>query len=496
MEDKVKLGTSVPGGYKLNSFREKGVSNTLSPLDMNSELREAAMCKAAEHLIFQLAQLSDYEKDNVKIFPKKLIGLIEGVSNEMIPVISKRFARSLVLDKSTGILSPVDYELNNAFVQQYAVHLFQYEPMANAKRAAQWFIDNNFVLHLDTELMREQRLVTGIKDALSQVDEAFVQISAVQAGFTINELSDFFPRYKKKRFHDLSLYSNQIRKKGNAARSVLLEVELYKQHIENIKLGEVDLSSVRKQGVSKTLMPFDMNSDLRDAAMCKASEQLILQLAQLSDHEKEQVSIVPQSLINLIGGVSHETTPVINVHFARSLVFSKPNKWLATVDCELNSTFIQHYAAYLYQYEPMEHARQAAQWFLDNNIVISLDIKQEPLLLKKVVDALIKVDEAFVQVCAVKAGFTIKELSELFPTYKNVRFFDLSLYTNQVRSKGNIVKLYPDEVECYKQRIGKYAPFTNNILEAKLLAYYELVEAEEYVYPISSYEKGLEYSNI
>ncbi|MEH6454917.1 MAG: hypothetical protein V7749_01215 [Cocleimonas sp.] len=492
----VKLDSAKSGVYKLKSFREKGVSRTISPLDMNCELREAAMCKAAEHLIFQLAQLSAHENEQVHIFPQKLIRLISSISHEMIPVISKCFARSIVLDKSKKMLEPVDCELSNAFIQQYAVHLFQYEPMANAKRAAQWFLDNNFIITLDLELMREQRLLTGIKDALNQVDEAFEQVNAVQAGFTINELSGFFPRYKKKRFYDLSLYSNQIRKKGNAARSVPKEVELYKKRIAKMRLGEVNLDSVRVKGVSKILTPFDMNSELREAAMCKASEQLILQLAQLSDQEKEKVSIFPRSLINLIDGVSHETTPVINVHFARSLILSKSNKLLAPVDCELSNTFIQHYAAHLYQYEPMEHAKKAAQWFLDNNFVISLDITQEALLLIKVEDALIKVDEAFVQVSAVKAGFTIKELSELFPTYKTGRFYNLSVYSNQVRSKGNMVKLYPDELEFYKKCIEKYVPFTKNILEAKLLAYDELLETEEYVYPISSYEKGLVNFNI
>jgi hypothetical protein len=228
MEEKIKLGASVPEGCKLNSIREKGISNTLSPLDMNRELREAAMCKAAEHLIFQLAQLSDYEKEQVNIFPKKLIGLVDGVSHEMIPLISKRFARSLVLDKSRSMLAPVDCELSNAFVQQYSVHLFQYEPMANAKRAAQWFLDNNFVITLDPELARDQRLLTGIKDALRQVDEAFVQVSAVKAGFTVNELSGLFPRHKKSRFADLMLYSNQVRTKGNVVKLYPQEVQCYK----------------------------------------------------------------------------------------------------------------------------------------------------------------------------------------------------------------------------------------------------------------------------
>lgn len=146
----------------------------------------------------------------------------------------------------------------------------------------------------------------------------------------------------------------------------------------------------------------------------------------------------------------------------------------------------------------MANAKRAAQWFLDNNFVITLDLElaREQRLLTGIKDALNQVDEAFMQVSAVKAGFTVNELSGLFPRHKKSRFADLMLYSNQVRTKGNVVKLYPQEVQCYKERIEKYLPHSNNILEAKLLAYNDLVETEEQVYPISSYEQGLEDFNI
>ena len=218
---------------KITSIYDLPIDTIDFPESMHSELKDAAMCKAAEALISQLVQMDERQMRKVNLLPQKIIRKLINIPLELVPLVSRRLARSFTIDKSNAQTTCVDCEINSVFFHYYSLNLFKYEKMSHAKKAYDWYLDNNFILKFDIALAKEQRLVAGIDDAIKQGNETLLQLQSVKAGFTVNELHSFFPRHVKTRFKELMIYCNDERTKGSACR-VYDEGEVveYRQNVE------------------------------------------------------------------------------------------------------------------------------------------------------------------------------------------------------------------------------------------------------------------------
>lgn len=218
--NKVRAGGALElvEGEEPKSIYETPLNTIDAPESMHEDLKDTAKCKAAEALILMMSSMSERQLEKVQIFPNRLIKQIPEIPSELIGLISRRLARSIVIDKSNAVMNAIDCELNTQFMHHYAINLFSFEPMAKARSACNWYLENQFIIAFDVELAKKQRLFQGIQDAVEQGKETYLQIHSVKAGFTVEELHQYFPRHVRGRFKELMLYCKQARVKGSASK--------------------------------------------------------------------------------------------------------------------------------------------------------------------------------------------------------------------------------------------------------------------------------------
>lgn len=234
-----------------------------------------------------------------------------------------------------------------------------------------------------------------------------------------------------------------------------------------------------------------MHESLKDAAKCKAAEALILMMSTMSERQLEKVQIFPSRLIKQIPEVPSELLSLISRRLARSMIIDRSYVVLNAIDCELNTHFMHHYSINLFSFEPMAKARSACNWYLENQFQISFDLElaKKQRLFQGLDDAIKQGRETYLQIHSVKAGFTVEELHQYFPRHVRGRFRELMQYCNQERTKGSAPTIYDDDaINEYKELVNRYLQTSDNVLEAKLLAYYDVIVNSDEVFPITSYE--------
>lgn len=456
------------------------------PEAMHKELKEEAKCKATEALIMQIAQMSSRQLERVQLFPQKLLRKIPEIPLEKISLISRILARSLIIDTTKAVVGAADCELNTHFLHNYTLNLFSYEPMGKAIAARQWYLEHQFTIHFDMEMARNQHLMVGINDAIDQGRESGMQLLCVKAGFNVNEIHSLFPRHVRRRFSEMQFYCRENNKLSSCNEA---SQDRYSYLLEGVGNNNSDARSLSFNTIDK---PESMRSELKDAAQCKAAEDLLKLITLMTPEQLERSNIFPSKLLMKISSIPVELIPLISRRFARSLVIDRVDAGESSTDCEFSTLFFHSYVLNLFKYEPMMKAVQASEWFIANGFSIRLDIGLaiQQRLMAGIKDAIIQGKESFLQMHCIKAGFTIDEIHSIFPKHVKGRFVDMQVYCNDFRDVGSNVKVYDDDsAKKYLELVGHHYANTGDVLESKLLAYNDVIIGEELPYPITSYEQ-------